>query len=367
MKRTSSILTVLLSLIAVVFFGSLIAGATGLSPLPVIGVLLIGSLIPLKLNGVAYSALNITELNTKLGAYFRKDKGQIFTKMLLGMNIDDRFEIWDDCKDEVPLPNLTITDLVKPANNTTFQPTSNALAFGARILKVRPWKVDLQIVPADLEKSWLGAYKKKGSKVYDMPFEQYVMNHIIEKVQENLRLKSLFKGVYNAAGSTPIDVMDGLLTLIASEITATNIAPVATGAITSTNVVDKLEQTYDALGEAYKGIPTIALVSPQIFSWYKRKYRLDFGGNQDYAGMPLMETQLDGTLCTIKSEPGLGTSQRVIVTPKENLVYGVDSIGEENDINSQVFERTIKLMIDAKSGTNFKRIDAELLAVNDQA
>lgn len=367
MKRTSRILTVLIALIAVTFFGTLIAGAIGVNPIIPISVMLFASLLPLQKAGIAFSALSITGLNTALGAYFRKDKSVLITKMLLGMNIDDRMEVWDDCKDEVPLPNLTITDLVKPANNTTFQPASNALGFGARILKVRPWKVDLQIVPADLEKSWLGAYKKKGSDVYDMPFEEYVMKHIIEKVQENIRLKALFKGSYNGSGTTPGAIMDGLLKIVADEVTATNITAITTGATTSSNVVTNIETTFDGLGEAYKSVPTVILVNPTMFTWYKRKIRADFGSNLDYKGMPLMETPLDGTLATIKSEPGLGTSGRIIVTPKENIVYGVDTIGEENNIKSQEFERTIKLMIDAKSGINFKRIDADLLAVNDQA
>lgn len=60
-------------------------------------------------------------------------------------------------------------------------------------------------------------------------------------------------------------------------------------------------------------------------------------------------------------------SQRLICTPKSNIVYGVDSIGDYADITTQVFDRTIKVMIDAKAGIQFKTIAAEALAVNEQA
>jgi len=222
-------------------------------------------------------------------------------------------------------------------------------------------------VPGALEKSWLGAYKQKGSKAFDMPFEAFIMQHITERVHSNLRLKAVFGGVYNAAGTTPGAIMDGLLKVVADEITATNIAPVVTGAITSANVIDKLEQTYDALGEAYKNVPTQMLVNPTIFDWYVRKYRSTYGVNMDYAGMQKGEVMLDGSMCSIKREPGMGTSGRVICTSTENIVYGVDTFGEENDIRSQEFDRTIKLFIDAKSGVNFKEVHGRALAVNDQA
>jgi hypothetical protein len=364
-----SFLLLSIGLILAAFVGDVISTATGFNPLAVSAVIFGAGLFAVAPAnaGYAFSALSITALNTALGAYFRKDKGVLISKMLLGMNVEDRMEIWDDCKDQVPLPNLTISDLVKPANPTTFAPTSNALAFGARILQVRPWKVDLQIVPQTLEKSWLGQYKKKGSDVYDMPFEEYIMGEIVKMTQDNLRLKALFKGVYNGSGTAPVDIMDGLLKLIADEITATTITPTTTGVISSSNVITKVEAVYDALGEAYKATETQMLCSPTIFDWYVRLYRATYGGTTTYTGVAKDTVLIDGTLCSLKREPGMAGSQRLICTSKSNIVYGVDTIGEESNINSQVFDRTIKLMIDAKAGIQFKSIAAEALAVNEQA
>lgn len=337
----------------------------GANPFLVVGILALLAFLPMP-QGVLRTSLDITALNTTLGAYFRKSKTELLTRALMGMDIDDRITVWDDCKDEVPIPRLFTDDLVKPANDTTFAASTNALDFSARILKVRRWKVDLLLIPGALEKSWLGAYKKKGSDAYDMPFEEYVMREIITRVNENIRMKALFGGTYNAAGTAPVDIMDGLKKIIADEITATTITPVVTGALTSANVVDNVYLTYDDLDEAVKAMSTQMLMSPSVFDMFVRKWRSLYGSNNNYGGINQNEFQLDGTNCMLKREPGLGTSQRLITTTKSNIIYGVDSLGEENDIKSQVFERSIKLMIDAKSGVNFADIGDGYLAVNDQ-
>jgi hypothetical protein len=315
--------------------------------------------------GALFSSIDISALATALGAYHREHRDELVTEMLLDEAFTDDLEVLDDVTDELPLPNLSLTDLTKPANPTTFSPTANALKFGARVLKVRGIKVDLQLIPQVLEKTWLGKMKKANDP-WDMPFEAFIMKYINSKITEELRLKSIYAGVYNAAGTTPAANMDGYLKLISDAITATTIAPIVTGAITATNVVDKLELVYDGLGEAYKGKPTIMKITPQIFDWYNRKYRVDFGGNTDYKGMQSLKRPLDGTMCTLVREPGLGASQRVICSPKENFIYGVDSANGYS-LDAQKFDRTLKILIDFKAGVEFAQIHSRALAVNDQA
>src|SRR5690606_22264993 len=208
-------------------------------------------------------------------------------------SFSEKFEVMDDVQDELPLPNLSLTDLIKPEDAVNFTPTANAVKFGARVLKVRGIKVDLQLIPKVLEKTWLGK-QKSSSDPFDMPFEQFIMNYISQKAKEELHLQGLFRGVYNAAGTSPIDTMQGFLALIASEITATNISPVATGAITADTVIDAVEETYDALGEAYKAMPTQMFANPTIFDWYNRKYRSLYGGNMNYTGMKRDRILIDG-------------------------------------------------------------------------
>jgi len=310
------------------------------------------------------SGINVTELNASLGAYLRTRKNILIGQVSLGADFEKRFEVMEGVEDELPLPRLEVGDLVQPGRTGTWNPTNNALGFKARIAKARSMKVDLVLTPSDLYKTWLGALRKPGTKVTDLPFEKFIFDHIISKARENVYLNAIYKGTYDAAGGTPGATMDGWLKLIADEITANNLSPIATGAITATNVEDKLLAVYDGLHEAVKNTPTQMKVNAQIFDWYIRNQRKVYGGAGDYTGV---ETTLFGANCELIREPGLGTSQRVICTPKANMVYVLDSLRSSNNITTEVEKRDINLMMDFNGGVQFKEVNDKVLAVNDQA
>jgi hypothetical protein len=322
-------------------------------------------------------SLDITELTDALGEYFRKDKDQIFSNLLLGMNIDDRFDVLDDVKDELILPQLNMEDIVKPADPDNFTPTNDAIKIGARIGKVRGWKIDLLIVPQRLEKSWLGKFRKKGSDVFDMPLEQYIMNHIIQKAQDNIRRKALFLGVYNGAGNAPVDIFDGVLTMADAAILAGDITPVSTAAIDEDSAFEQLLVVYDELDEAYKNDISYAYVNSTVFDWIFRKFNPVLNANLISTdvqammkggrinSMPAMP--VPGTNCILFREPGMGSDTRIIVTAKDNLTYMTDSLNDANNIVTERFNRTIKIMIDAKSGVEFKQLDDNCFRISDGA
>jgi hypothetical protein len=307
-------------------------------------------------------SLNINALVATLGAFHRENRDILISEILLDQSFQEKFEILDDVTDQVPLPSLALADLLRPANPAAFTPTLNALNFGARILQTRPMKVDLQIIPQIMEQTWLGRMKSSKDP-FDMPFEAFIMQYIAQKTKENLHLQGLFRGIYNPIGVLPIDTMDGFLTLLALNIPP--IVPVVTGVINAGNVIASLEMVYDRLGEAYKNVPTQMFVSPAIFDMYGRAYRQVFNGSPIYSGIKRDRVTLDGTLCEVVREPGLGASQRVICSPKDNFVLGVNTI-EDYFIDIQKFDRTIKILIDLKAGVNFKEIHGRALAINDQ-
>ncbi|MBA4304615.1 MAG: hypothetical protein C0424_10360 [Sphingobacteriaceae bacterium] len=310
------------------------------------------------------SSINTTELATNLGAYYREHRDLLIAETLLSEDFSSRYEVMNDVGDELPLPNLEISDIVKPADSVNFTPTSNALAFGSRNLKVRGMKVDLLLIPEVLQKTWLGRMKK-AQDVMDMPFEAFIMDYIAQKVRENIWTKALYLGVYNASGTTPGATMNGWNKIIADEITATNITPVVTGATTSTNIIDHIEAVYDAIGEAYKNGTGEIKVKPRFFDWYNRRNRSLHGAHNNYEGMKMGRIPLDGTSWEIVRDPGLGSSNRIIATPKVNQVLGVSS--DSMTFDFQKFDRSVKVLGDFKAGVDFKEIHARSLSVNDQA
>ena len=267
---------------------------------------------------------------------------------------------------------MEIDDIVQVGEPERFTPPVDAIKLKARILKVRDCKVDLQIYPQRLYKTYLGLLRTKGMDVYKLPFETFIMDYVVKKAKENMRLKAHFKGVYNPptppAVSTTVDTMNGFLKLVQDEITATNITPIATGVITQVNVIDALEQVHDGLDEVYQYLPTKMFVSPAIFRMYTKAYRDQYGANTDYKGMDISrEVMLDGRDCIVCSEPGLAGSQRVICSPKDNFVYGTDSTSDVNKIIIEKEKRALNILIDWRSGVQFAQIAGNCLAVNNQA
>lgn len=364
----------LLNTLLAVLFTTALAGtaaAAGITPaVTVPSILALAIYGQSNISGISTaSAIDYTDLATSLGSYYRKNNENIMGQLMLGMDIEDRITVMDQVSDELPLVHSVTGDLVKPGGDpTTFAPSSGAFDMQPRILKVRPWKVDLQFYPQLMHKQWLGFLKTNGSDPSTLPFAEYFFSEITKKANENIRISALFAGVYNASGTTPTDIFDGFLKVIADEITATSITPVATGVVSSGTVIGDIEDTYDGLHEAAKGQPGIILVSPTLFDWYIRGYRSTYGGNNDYAGMAASgEVMLDGSQYVIKREAGLAGSQRIIATTRANLIYGVDTAGEENNIRVEAEKRAINVMVDAKAGAQLFDVSTRALSVNDQA
>jgi len=359
----------ILSIFLPVLFLAGTAFSAGIAPaVSIPAALLLGSLGG-NIGGLTTAAaIDFTDLASSLGAYYRQNDDGIMSQLMLGMDIEDRITVLDGVKDQQPLIHSVTGNLVKPGGDpTSFSATANAFDMQPRILQVRPWKIDLTFYPQLMERQWLGYLKSNGSDPTEMPFAEFFFEEITKKANENIRLAALFGGSYNASGTAPADIFDGYLEIIADEITATNITPVTTGVVSQATVIGDVEDTYDNLHEAAKGVPGQILVSPELFTWYVRQYRADHGGNANYTGAAQNEVMLDGTQWTIKSEAGLGSSQRIIATTVENLVYGVDTAGEENSIRVEQNRRAIDVMVDAKAGVQFRDISTRALSVNDQA
>lgn len=325
-------------------------------------------------------SIDLSALATNLGGYCRENSNTIFSDMLLGL--EDSLSragvtILDNIKDEFILPNLMVGDLVKPGDYTTFTPGDDKIKFDNRTLKVRPFKVDLKIYPQQFEATWLTHLRKsKGTYTADnYPFHQFLMEKIVEKIKAELR-KAIWKGVYNGAGTGWIDICDGFLKKIADDVTAAKIVEVTTGVVTSANAVASIEATVKGLGDEYQDRPGKCIVSPTIFDWYIKTDGTTIGrsitfnelsGGTNQGGQA--KVIIRGTNVELVKETALGTSQRIIAVTDENLFMGTDTVNDYNNIRVQEFERSIKLMVDGKIGTEYALANSDYrpISVNDQA
>ena len=357
-------------LILAAFFSLAVGSATGIPVLGIFGAIVALSFIAKREQLSFLTAIDTTELASVLGDYYRENRDIMVTKLLLDPTMSDKFGVYDNVTDELPLPNLAVSNIIKPGVVKTFAATSGALDFGARILKVRDIKYDLFLVPTDLHKKWL-AYNRTGRRSdgshdpYEIPFEEFILNYIMGSAREQLYLSAIFNGTYNAVGTTPAATMTGFNTLVTSLIAATDVVPVTADDPTASNIITVVESVYDGLSEAYKNVPTQMFANPTNFNRYVRKYRELYGANNDYAGMKAGRVMIDGTNCELVREPGLGSSNRLICGPKDNFAYGCDTTATAT-MDIQKFDRGLKILGDFKAGVQFNLIEGAL-SVNELA
>jgi hypothetical protein len=312
-------------------------------------------------------SLNLTALNSNLNAYCREHNSKLFADTLLGMT--DIFQrsgvmVWDGVKDETPLVNMAVSDIVKPRNYTSFDPTANAIAFKNRLLKTRGWKVDLMIYPMEFEKTWL-AHNAQGRRTIkdweDVPFYQFIVEQILKKVQGNIR-KASYRGVYDAGGSTFTDICDGFVTLMKADVTAGNIPTVTLGSVTTTNVIEKLETMAKDISAEYSNELVYMNVSREVFDMYVTADPTAVGRmmyiNEVPGQSPASRQEIYlrvGNVKLVRNIDLVHTSPKteVFCTIDQNLVVGTNTMSDLNEIRFQEFERGVKMLMDGTWGVNY--------------
>lgn len=317
-------------------------------------------------------AIDLTELSAALGDYFRENRREIFQDMFYDPMLGERFDLMDEVTDEVPLNWVDVDLEVLPGHDKRdFSPQNDVIQFGTEILKTRECKVDLEIIPSELHRTWLGDYKKPGSNLWDLPFEEYIFTSISKSAMEKMYLNAIHRGTYNAAGTTTAATMNGFLKLIADAITATKLTPVTTGVISSSNIITSVEAMCDAIGNEYENLTDWELkVSKSLFDMYWKKRRELYPSLiEPYRGNTgLVESlPIEGYNVRLVKDIGLGSSQRMILTPKRNMVVGFDAASDVNKFEVQKNRRVMEVMLDFKYGAQFRRIKDGLLIVNNQA
>lgn len=327
-------------------------------------------------------SIDFANITSDLGAYCREFKDNIFNDMYLGLtNIEDRMLVDANLTKERPLLAIQVGDIVKPSNSSTFSGTTDAIKVGDRLLTPRGWKVDLILDYQKLWNTWLFHYGTEKPGIPNeqnmiVPFHAYCMAYVAKRTQANLR-KALFQGTYNASGTTPLDVLNGVNTIVAAEIVAGNLVPVAnTNGVG--NMANNIAAVHASLGLGFQEAPTVCLLG----STYYRDYIKEVGTGSTKTiildGTKGKQTVIADAIqsvdgfpnCEIKHEPQI-PANAIIITTKDNMCVGFDTQSKDGAIRIQEFERTIKVMVDGAIGFNFHQTkwlnsNEKPVAINDK-
>lgn len=303
-----------------------------------------------------------------LAAYAGKYEKKLFATLRNSLDIFKDITVLPGIKNTLKLTKLTVKDGVR-AYRETFDAADDDLAYSGRDLSVELLKRDILINPLKYRSTWMSEVMKDGVNVGDIPFAGYVSDQTMIKIAQEVN-----DGAYLADksdGSTLAKSFDGLGTIIADLITAegvtpgTGLTPVATGAISNTTAVAKFEQMMKAMPVAYRRAGFNLYCSFDVFDKYNEDYRekykkyLEQNTNGEY--------YIDNTSRRVQIVPAtwMGTSQRIIASPKENLLAGVDGLGDMDKIVTDVELELIKWRVLFAMGFQIRDLNA--IKVNDQA
>jgi len=392
---------------------------------------LTASPLPLLLRAPqSYTVLKLSDADlSAITGFAANNQKELIATMINGLDIAQDIMVQPNVKNKIPMPKLKVGNGFRPYSGTEEFKTGN-LKYTDRYLEVKVGKRELRIDPEDYMGTYLAWMNSPGSDAAkkDIPFAQFMWDQVIKGVQREINDETAYLGfdksvavAYNianayvvgdyvtfatatnnpngildyylcisnaAAGDTPDTdpdkwtyvsaraVVPGIESHILAGITATEIAPVATGAITATAgvAITAFKKIYRAFPAAYKNWGIITSCSYTDWEFLlddlgeKYKSIKDDASANGYLTLP--ETNKKGI---VKPASWLGTSRRLVSGPSMpgearhmNLFLGTDLLSDASSISTKDSELwTIKAGLKARIG--FQIQDMEAIRVGDQS
>lgn len=360
----------ILTVFALSIIGALLGASLGVNPYVAGGT--IGSVVAttsmVKSPGVHYNAgIDLTAIVGQVDLYMRKYSTEIWTKVKEGLDFEAYMKKIPNITGEYISTNSSRTDMLQ-AWQKGFQ-AKGSVALTPYKNTVHRMKIDYLLDDMDLLFPTYQAQLVDEKTTPDKyPFVKWLVDyHIVPGAQEEINKISV-KGVRvnptaGTAGNS-INVTNGVFTKITTEIAASNLVPIVTGAITASNVVDKIESFHRLMPERYREMPGKIFAAASLVENYKYNYREKFGTNQDFNGPTVKLWGTNKELVGISQNDG---SSRLLFTPSGptgNLLCMYDQLMGPK-LTVQLDKRDVIILGDMHRGYGFNTLNE--VFVNDQA
>ena len=268
--------------------------------------------------------------------------------------------------------NILTLETIGRRWNLTFSPPANTVKITPRELVVERCKFEFEFQPQGFYDTYLGEFHRGTFNSTDeFPFMSFILQKIAEKKATEIETAwwQGDKAASPASTDTLSAVINGWLALITDDLAAgvPKLTPVTTsgGSLTISNVIGTIESMYDRLNPELQDMPFGVFVSPKVFSLYQRAYRDTYSKYATTIQDGRMKLDFcDGELIRT---PGMGTSSRIVMTPKENLHYGYDGIDDAQTFNFEKDHRSLHYWSDFLMGVEFGLFEQGFIVVNDLA
>lgn len=232
---------------------------------------------------------------------------------------------WRQTYDSYVAPTATVGELLQ-AYQCPITP-KGSLAFDQVENRLQRIKWDLTITCDDLEVlygSWRADWYEIHKDAADWSFPKYFVQQMVTPKWIEEQNWNYFNGSYVAptlnTPGTSVGSMDGLKKKIAAWILAGNIVPIITGAITSSNIVEKVELMNTSLPPQLQKVKGKFYMSNTMANWFWADYRAKYGTGNGIIGNENNELKVDNSGKTIMGMASMEGSQRIIFCP--DLIIG---------------------------------------------
>lgn len=350
-----------------------------------------------------------------LAAYAGEYEQALFSTLVNSLDVAQDITVVPNVKHKLNMTKLKANSAPKPFNST--EEYEADLVYSPRVLEVKAAKSELLIDVEKYRTTWMGQalLPGSGSGKKEVPFAQYVWGEVMKdlaaEINNNVPFfgfgpdaftafdagatyaindKIIFTdggliGYYIAtdtttAGQSPAThpakwskvnsraIAEGFQSIIAAEITASAISPVSTGSVTDgATALAAFRALWRAMPVPYKSTGATIYCSYTDFEFLMdgiedKIYKYTTPEVSPVIYLPGTERK-----CAIKPATWLGTSRRLICTPKENLVMGTDLLSDMNEIKVLEDAKLWTLPVGIKFLLGFQIRDVSAIRVGNQA
>jgi hypothetical protein len=290
---------------------------------------------------------NLTDLSNALGAYHRAHTSDIVRRRVynpMDALAESPYTIWDVfakrfMKDEESFARLDVNLEVREADAQIVEQSADTITIDGDVRKIRYMETISKLNPSVLERTWLDHVRDRRHKfrdqqnLQDVEFVPWLLQYVVDRWLEKARTISLIRGKYTSGFSYTdpsngdpwswLAALDGILETITAKIASSDITNVVTtGALDNTNSYTKLEDVGKALPIHLEYQEVFMLASRTICDYYNHDRAKEYPG-ENVALHPVYKqrTLRDRPNVILVPVPEFTTSQRVIVTPANNIAW----------------------------------------------
>jgi hypothetical protein len=279
--------------------------------------------------------------------------GTVFGKQVLAWKLREQgIQVRTNVNKPQVLTKLSAVGTPRPYRSQ--DDLTNGSKFTDRTLTAFQSKWDFDFDPEEFRNTYL-------NNDSNAPYYDQALNQVATEYLDYLLRSTVYTGVRNASGTTPADICNGWGKIIADEIAATNLTPIATGAITDANGVTKFEDLVAGVPVWMREKGFKIYCSYAKFDNFRKHYRTSF--NFQFDKNSEGSYKMDNLNVEIMPASWMGTSGRLIATLPQNLVFGTDL--EQIEVAATQRRNIIEVRNMMPAGCQIQ--DLEAIFVNDVA